>query len=83
MESRKITGQTSKTLIEINCAMYTLIETSKMYKPVSQRAAKFFFIANELFKLNNMYQFTHEWFIGFFNKLVIETVINDASKRKK
>ena len=83
MESRSVTKQTGKTLIEIKSAMKSLIETSEMYKPVSQRAAKFFFVANDLFKLNNMYQFTHEWFIGFFSKLVNETIIDDTNEKKK
>lgn len=83
MESRTVTKQTGKTLMEINNAMKLLMTTSKMYKPVSMRAAKFYFVANDIVKLNNMYQFTHEWFIGFFTKLVSETIIDDTNKQKK
>jgi len=59
------------------------MNTSKLYKPVSLRAAKFFFIVNDIVKLNTMYQFTHDWFISFFSKLVQETMIDDSSKKKK
>ena len=83
MESRQVTKQTGKTLLEINHAMQVLLATSKMYKPVSTRAAKFFFVANDIVKLNNMYQFTHEWFISFFTKLVQETIIDDSSQKRK
>ena len=79
MESRTVTKQTGKTLMEINNSMKLLMATSKLYKPVSQRASKFFFVANDLVKLNNMYQFTHEWFIGFFRQLVKDTIILDNS----
>ena len=30
-----------------------------------------------------MYQFTHEWFTGFFGKLVSNTIINGSSRQKK
>ena len=83
MESRTVSKQTGKTLTEINNSMKILMQTSKLYKPVSQRAAKFFFVANDLVKLNNMYQFTHEWFISFFSKLVTETIIDDSTKKRK
>ena len=39
----------------INNAMKQLMSTSKIYKPVSLRAARFFFVANDLVKLNHMY----------------------------
>ena len=83
MESRTVTKQTGKTLMEINNSMKLLMQTSKLYKPVSQRAAKFFFVANDLVKLNNMYQFTHEWFISFFSELVSRTLIDDNTQKKK
>ena len=35
MESRTVTKQTGKTLLEINGAMKTLLATSKLYRPVS------------------------------------------------
>ena len=83
LESRNVTKQTGKTLLEIQNSMKLLMETSKLYRPVSARAAKFFFVANDLVKLNNMYQFTHEWFIGFFGDLVRKTIIDDDTERKK
>ena len=52
--------------MEINKAMKLLLETSKNYKPVSVRAARFFFVSNDLIKLNPMYQFTHSWFLSYF-----------------
>ena len=55
LESRNVTKQTGKTLLEIQNSMKLLMETSKLYRPVSARAAKFFFVANDLVKLNNMY----------------------------
>ena len=47
-----------------------LIEVSKYYKGISIRAARYFFIATELIKLNSMYLFTDGWFFGFFAKLL-------------
>ena len=47
-----MTKQTGKTLLEIQNSMKLLMETSKLYRPVSARAAKFFFVANDLVKLN-------------------------------
>lgn len=35
MESRTVTKQTGKTLMEINNSMKLLMQTSKLYKPVS------------------------------------------------
>ena len=46
--------------------MIIMMKVSKLYKPLSIRAAKFFYLIMELVKLNNMYQFTHEWFKKFF-----------------
>ena len=69
--------------MEINNSMKILMQISKIYKPVSQRASKYFFVAFDLVKINNMYQFTHEWFVGFFTKLVSETIIDDSTARKK
>ena len=46
--------------------MIMLMKVSKLYKPLSVRAAKFFYLIMDLVKLNNMYQFTHEWFKEFF-----------------
>ena len=63
--------------------MKSLMTTSKLYKPVSTRAAKFYFVASDIVKLNNMYQFTNEWFIGFFTKLIKDTIIDDTSTKKK
>lgn len=83
MESRTVTKQTGKTLMEINNSMKLIMQTSKLYKPVSTRAAKFFFVANDLSKLNTMYQFTHEWFIQLFKKLISRTLIDDSTLKKK
>ena len=30
-----------------------------------------------------MYQFTHEWFISFFSKLVGDTIIDDSTRKRK
>ena len=59
-----------KSLIEIKNSMTILMRQSTIYKPISVRAAKFFYLIADLHKLNNMYQFTHEWFLDFFKKLV-------------
>ena len=56
--------------MEIKNAMNLLMKTSKIYKPISVRAAKFFYLIADLVKLNNMYQFTHEWFFEFFRNLL-------------
>ena len=63
IESKQVTKATGRTLLEINNAMKILMNTSKVYKPLSMRAAKYFFLVNDLVKLNELYQFTHEWFI--------------------
>ena len=67
-QSRIMSKQIGKSLIEIKNAMTILMRTAKIYKPVSVRAAKFFYLISDLVKLNNMYQFTHEWFFSFFNQ---------------
>ena len=59
-----------KSLIEIKNAMTVLMRQSKIYKSLSVRAAKFFYMINDLKKLNSMYQFTHEWFINFFRGML-------------
>lgn len=46
------------------------MEQSKSYKFVSVRAAKFFFLAAEMVKINPMYQFTHEWFLEFIKSII-------------
>ena len=66
VQSRIIAKQIGKSLMEIKNAMTILMRTSKVYKPLSVRAAKFFFLIADLVKLNNMYQFTHDWFLQFF-----------------
>ena len=70
VQSRIMAKQIGKSLIEIKNAMSLMMTTSKIYKPVSVRAAKFFYLISDLVKLNNMYQFTHEWFFTFFRNLV-------------
>ena len=47
--------QIGKSLMEIKNAMTILMRTAKIYKPVSVRAAKFFYLITDLVKLNNMY----------------------------
>ena len=59
-----------RSMMEIKNAMTILMRTSKIYKPISVRAAKFFYLISDLVKLNNMYQFTHEWFFEFFRNLI-------------
>ena len=59
-----------RSMLEIKNAMTILMRTSKIYKPISVRAAKFFYLISDLVKLNNMYQFTHEWFFEFFRNLI-------------
>ena len=66
VQSRIIAKSIGKSLMEIKNAMTTLMRTSKIYKSISVRAAKFFYLIADLVKLNNMYQFTHEWFFDFF-----------------
>ena len=66
VQSRIFAKSIGKSLIEIKNSMTLLMRTSKIYKPVSVRAAKFFYLITDLVKLNNMYQFTHEWFFDFF-----------------
>ena len=81
--SRKISKIIGRQLLEINKAMKLLLEVSKSYKPVSMRAARFFFVSNDLVKLNSMYQFTHEWFLGFVKKLLQSAVALDDPRVKK
>ena len=50
--------------------MKMLMRTSKLYKPISVRAAKFYYLVADLVKLSNMYQFTQEWFITFFKGVI-------------
>ena len=50
--------------------MDELVEVSKLYKSISMRAARYFFTATDLIKLNKMYLFTNEWFFTFFYKLL-------------
>ena len=69
--------------MEINKAMKLLLETSKNYKSVSVRAARFFFVSNDLIKLNPMYQFTHEWFLGYFKQLLSRIVQSEHMNTKK
>lgn len=70
VQSRVMQKSIGKSLMEIKNAMTMLMRTSKLYKPISVRAAKFFYLIADLSKLNNMYQFTHEWFFDFFRALV-------------
>ena len=44
-----------KSLIEIKNTMKILMRASKIYKPISVRAAKFFYLIADLVKLNNLY----------------------------
>ena len=66
IQSRFIHKKIGKILIEIKNSMVTLMKVSKLYKPLSVRAAKFFYLIMDMVKLNNMYQFTHDWFKDFF-----------------
>ena len=70
LDSKIISKKIGKGLIEIQNSMEELLEVSKMYKGISMRAARYFFISADLIKLNTMYLFTHEWFFSFFNKLL-------------
>jgi hypothetical protein len=50
--------------------MKTLLTITALYKSAAVRAKQFFFLGNELTKLNPIYVFTHEWFLTIFtNKL--------------
>lgn len=46
--------------------MKTLLTITALYKSAAVRAKQFFFLANDLTKLNPIYVFTHEWFISIF-----------------
>lgn len=50
--------------------MKMLMRTSKLYKPISVRAAKFYYLIADLVKLSNMYQFTQDWFMTFFKGVI-------------
>jgi dynein heavy chain len=39
-----------------------------MYAPVAVRAANLYFAVTELYKVNNMYQFSMKWFFNVFNQ---------------
>jgi hypothetical protein len=73
--------------MEIKNAMTILMRTGKIYKPISVRAAKFFYLCADLVKLNTLYQFTHEWFFAFFLDLVRKfpwrTYANSPKNREK
>ena len=49
------------------------------------RASKFYFVASDIIKLNNMYHFTAEWFRDFFKSLIKESNIkmDDTDKKRK
>ena len=64
--SRTHGKQIGKTTVCISNSMSQMMKKSKMYKSLSVRAAKYFYLIVDLVKLNNMYQFTHEWFKKFF-----------------
>ena len=50
--------------------MKNLLIRSQAYKPLSIRAAKYFFVVNDMVKMNSLYQFTHEWFIEFYTEII-------------
>lgn len=70
LESRAVAKNLGKSIVQINKAVKHLMDSSKTYKFVSVRAAKFFFLAAELVKINPMYQFTHEWFLEFLKTII-------------
>ena len=70
-----------KSLMEIKNSMVHMMRVSRLYKPLSVRAAKFFYLIMDLSKLNNMYQFTHEWFKKFFADTVRRHKSMKANKR--
>ena len=73
-------------LIEIKKSMDGLIKISKFYKPLTVRAAKFFFLSQDLVKLNPLYQFTHSWFKDFFQRqleIVSQNNLLDRSNKDK
>lgn len=55
VQSRIIAKSIGKSLMHIKNSMTVLLQTSKIYKPISVRAAKFFYLITALVKLNNMY----------------------------
>ena len=65
IESRCMSKKIGKSLIEIRRAMEILMKTSQTYKPFTVRAARYFFIVQDLEKLNPLYQFTHKQFYDF------------------
>ena len=70
-QSRMLSKNIGKSLMEINNAMKKLIRTGTIYKPISVRAANFYYLIAELAKLDIMYQFTQEWFLEFFRELLV------------
>ena len=68
IQSKTISKRIGRALKHVNKAMEEHAEASRLYKGISIRAARYFFVASALTKLNSMYIFTHEWFFVFFNK---------------
>ena len=55
VSSRTHAKMIGKTRVNINNSMTAMMKRSKMYKALSVRAAKYFYLIVDLVKLNNMY----------------------------
>ena len=47
----------------VNNTQTQILRARGVYTPISFRAAVLFFVISDLFKVNNMYQFSMNWFV--------------------
>jgi dynein heavy chain, axonemal len=51
-----------------------------MYAPVAVRAANLYFAITDLYKINNMYQYSLKWFFNVFNKTLQKANLLNSNK---
>ena len=76
LDNSKTTSAELKRKLEMSKKTEERIsKTRELYRPLASRAATVFFATNDMESINNMYQYSLEWFLGLFEYTIKNTVI--------
>ena len=70
--SKKTTKDIQETLTRQENTQTMISETRKVYKHVASRASQFFFVVAELSMVENMYQYSLEWYLRIYTQSILD-----------
>ncbi|KAG8226803.1 hypothetical protein J437_LFUL002849 [Ladona fulva] len=81
-ETKKTAREVEEQVIKARATGETIDHTRELYRPAATRASILYFVLNDLYKINPIYQFSLKAFSAVFHKAIERAPLSDAVQQR-